>query len=121
MARGVRFIIFNRDEALAKELRARLLSLEGAKIIAEVDEPAMLAQTVRQCPVDVLLVNLDPDTEAILPIAGEIAQAEPRVAVFAASSSTDGQLILRAMRMGAPRVPPPNPSICTRCPKPSNA
>ena len=100
MGHGVRFIIYNSDEQFGKELRALLLSFAGVKIVAEVDEVALLPQTVKRCPVDVLLVNLDPTPEAILPVAGEIATAESQLAVFAASSSTDGQLILNAMRLG---------------------
>ena len=100
MGHGVRFIIYNTDEQFGKELRALLLSIAGVKIVAEVDEVALLAQTVKRCPVDALLVNLDPTPEVILPVAGEIASAEPKLAVFAASSSTDGQLILNAMRLG---------------------
>lgn len=100
MGHGVRFIISNSDEQFGKELRALLLSFAGVKIVAEVDEVALLPQTVKRCPVDVLLVNLDPTPEAILPVAGEIAAAEPQLAVFASSSSTDGQLILNAMRLG---------------------
>ncbi|MFQ5413598.1 MAG: CpaE family protein [Phycisphaerae bacterium] len=100
MAQDVRFIIFNSDEAYAGELRAMLRSLHRARIIAEVDEPAILPQAVQQCRADVLLVNLDPSPDAVLPIAGEIAKSNSSLAVFAVSGSTDGQLILKAMRLG---------------------
>jgi len=90
----------NGDESFAPELRAILLSMERVKLMAEVDEPALATQAVGQFPVDVLLVNLDPSPEGILPIVGDIISARRDLAVFAVSESTDGQLILKAMRMG---------------------
>ncbi len=100
MSQDLKFIILNGDEQLALELRAMLLHFEGVKIVAEVDEPALLAQAVSQFPVDVLLVNLDPHPETLLPIVGEVIAAHRELAVFAVSSATDGPLILKVMRMG---------------------
>ncbi len=100
MARDLKFVIFNRDERFTPELRALLLKHEGAKIIAEVDEPAMLGQAVAQFAPHVLMANLDPAPELILPMVGEIAAANRDVAVFAASESSEGSLILKAMRLG---------------------
>lgn len=100
MGRNVRFIILNREEAFAEELRALLAELKNVKVVAEVDEPALLSQAVQQFPVDVLLVNLDPSPDALLPIVGDITEANRELAVFAASSSTDGQLILKTYRLG---------------------
>jgi len=100
MGSGARVILFNTDETYGSELRATLLSFRGAKIIAEVDEPALLTQAVEQFPADVAIVNLDPNVEAVLQVAGQIAADKPDLAVFAISESTDGQLILAAMRLG---------------------
>jgi pilus assembly protein CpaE len=101
MGNNVRFIVLNRDERFSSELRALLLKSTDVKIVAEVDEPAMLAQAVAQFPADIVLVNLDPSPEAVLPVMGEAAGANPDVAIFATSDSTDGPLILNAIRMGA--------------------
>lgn len=100
MGQNVRFIIGNSDEHFGDSLRSMLLNLSGAKIVAEVDEPALLAQASEQFPADVLLVNLDPSPEAILPIVGDVAAAHRELAVFVTSESTDGQLVIKAMRMG---------------------
>jgi pilus assembly protein CpaE len=100
MAHDLKFILFNRDEECALELRAQLLKLDGVKIVAEVDEPALLGQAVGQFGPDILVANLDPGPELILPMVGEIAAAHPHVAVFAVSRSTEGSLILKAMRLG---------------------
>jgi pilus assembly protein CpaE len=100
MGQNARFIIVNGDEHFGDGLRAILLNLKGAKIVAEIEEPAMLAQATEQFPADVLLVNLDPSPEAILPIVGDVAASHRELAVFVTSESTDGQLVIKAMRMG---------------------
>ncbi len=100
MAQDVRFIIFNGEEQQATSLRALLLSFGGAKIVAEVDEAALLPQAVRQFPVDIVLINLDPVPDAVLPVIAEMHAASPNVTVFATSQSSEGPLILKVMRAG---------------------
>jgi pilus assembly protein CpaE len=100
MGHGVQFIVLNNDEQFRKELRAALLTFDGVKIVAEVEEPALLHQVVAQISAEILLVNLDPAPGAVLPTAGEIASAHPDLAVFAVSASADSQLILKALRTG---------------------
>lgn len=100
MGRGIRLVLFNADESAAPSLRAALLSFEGVKIVAEVDEPILLPQVVQQTTTDVLLVHLDPDPHTILNMAGEVARSNQNITVIAVSESTDGQLILSALRMG---------------------
>lgn len=100
MSSDVRFIVLNTDENFAAELRALLLQFSGVKIIAEVDEPALLGQAVKQFPADVVFVNLDPTPEAVLPLVGEVASTNQDMAFFATSGATDGPLILKVMRSG---------------------
>jgi pilus assembly protein CpaE len=100
MGHDVRFIVLNTDEAFGASLRTLLLNQEGTKLVAEVDEPALVGQAVKQFPVDVLLVNLDPSPDSLLPLIGEVASANHDLAIFAVSDSTDGQLILQTMRLG---------------------
>ncbi|MCH7814893.1 MAG: response regulator transcription factor [Planctomycetes bacterium] len=100
MGAGVRVIVFNTDETYGPELRSILLSYEGLKIIAEVDEAVLLPQAVKQFPADLAVVHLDPDAEGVLHMTGQAAAEMPDLPIFAISESTDGQLILAAMRMG---------------------
>jgi pilus assembly protein CpaE len=100
MAQGLRVILFNAQEEYSPELRAAVLRFAGTKIVAEVDDAALLAPTVQQIPAQVLFVNLDPEPAVLLPLAGEIASSNPGLAVFAVTESTDRQLILDAMRQG---------------------
>ena len=100
MSTGMRVIVFNADEAYGPELRASLLAFEGIRIIAEVDDAILLPQAAAQFPADLAIVHLDPNPELALQLAGQVASDKPELAVFTVSESTDGQLILAAMRSG---------------------
>lgn len=100
MGRDVKFILSSRDDASAAELRATLSNLPGVKLVAEVEEPALLGQAVAQFSADVVLADLDPQPDALLPLLGELVTANPSVSVFATSESTDGRLILKVIRIG---------------------
>lgn len=100
MARGVRVVLFNADEAAGIAFRSTLLNIDGVKIVAEIDEPALLLQTADRIPADIVLVHLDPEPDAVLAIAADVIRAHPQLSLIGVSDSTDGQLILSAMRVG---------------------
>ncbi len=100
MSSVVRVILFNADEEYHASLRSQLLQNEGVRIIAELDEPALIAHSVEQFSADALVVHLDPHPEVTLAMAGEVCASHPQLAVFAISESTDTNLILTAMRSG---------------------
>lgn len=98
--RALRVIVFNSDESFGPTLRNALSAFDGLRIVAEVDDPAMLVPIVEKFPAELLVVHLDPTPEALLPIAAEVASTNPQLALCAVSESTDGKLILSAMRQG---------------------
>ena len=100
MRKVVRTLIFNVEEECAIPLRQHLLSIESVKIVAEVDEPALVGQAVKRFPADLLIAHLDPDPAALLPVAAQVAKDHPELAVFAISARADGELILVALRAG---------------------
>lgn len=100
MGQTVKIITMTADEEYATELRGILMQFDSVKIIAEVEEPALLSHAVSRFPADILIVSLDPSPDALLPIVGDVATANPNLAVFAVSESTDGPLILKAIRLG---------------------
>jgi len=87
-------------EESALELRSQLLAIDGVKILAEMDDPALLGPAVSQFPVDILMVHLDPNPDAVLPLITDVAKSYPDLTIFACSKSTDGPLILKTMRLG---------------------
>ncbi len=101
MSKPVRVIVVNTDEEAAPELRALLLSVEGVKIVAEVDEPALLNQAVSQFPAELLLIHLDPTPAATMEaVAPLITEHKDRLASIAMTEDRDAQLVMRAMRAG---------------------
>ena len=100
MSRPVRVIVLNTDESFATPVRAHLLSIDSVKIVAEVEEPALLTTALEQFPAEVVFVHLDPDPEGLLQVAGLACRQRPELAVFALASAADGPLVLSAMRAG---------------------
>ena len=100
MRQSTRIIVYNSDEEYTATLRSDLLSIPGIQIVAEVDEHSLIEQAVRQFPAEIVLINVDPMPDVILPIAGQVAGAHPDLAVFVVSESTNGRHILMALRSG---------------------
>ncbi len=99
-APSIRVIIYTAHAESLALLRHDLLGIPGVKITAELDDTIMLVQATQRFPVDVVLVDLDPNPDEVIPVAGGLAMERPDLHIFAISESTDGQLILSAMRSG---------------------
>jgi pilus assembly protein CpaE len=94
-------IIVNTDEEATPELRALLLSVEGVKIVAELDEPVLVAQALQQFPAEILLLHLDPNPAAMMEaVAPLIAERKDQIAAIAMTENRDAELVVRAMRAG---------------------
>lgn len=100
MAQSARVILFTSDEAAAPELRRQITALPRVKIVAELDEPSLLAQAVAQFPADVLIVDIDKATDVVLECVSQLTQAVAELSVFALSGNSQGDIVLRAMRSG---------------------
>lgn len=100
MAQALRLVVFNADEEFGPILRGELLAFDGIKIVAEVDEPALLSEAVQRFPVDLLVVHLDPFPEQVIAVVRELLAQQPELPCFAVSESQDGAIILAAMRAG---------------------
>lgn len=101
VASTIRVIVVNTEEEVAADLRSALLGIDGVKIVAEVDEPAMLAHAVAHVPAEVLLVHLDPNPAGMMDVVAPLIEAsKDRVAVIGMTDDRDAELIMRAMRVG---------------------
>lgn len=101
MSQVVRVIVVNTDEDAEAELRGFLLSIEGVKIVAEIDEPVFLPQALDQFPADVVLVHLDPNPTAMMDVVAPLIEARKgQLAAVAMSENRDAELVIRAMRAG---------------------
>ncbi len=101
MSRVIRVIVVNTDEEATPELRNHLLSVEGVKIVAEIDEPLCLPQALEQFPAEVLLLHLDPNPNAMMDVVAPlIEQRKEQLAAIAMTEDRDAELVVRAMRAG---------------------
>ncbi|MEP0847721.1 MAG: response regulator [Phycisphaerae bacterium] len=101
MSRTLRVIVVNTDDGVATDLRSVLLSIDGVKIVAEIDEPAMLAHAITHFPAEVLLVHLDPNPAGVMDVVAPLIEAhKDRIAVIGMTEDRDAELIMRAMRAG---------------------
>ena len=101
MSQGIRVIVVNTDEDVAADLRTVLLSIEGVRIVAEVDEPALLAQALGQLPAEVLLIHLDPNPAGMMDVVAPLIEAHKgQIAAIAMTEDRDAELVMRAMRVG---------------------
>lgn len=101
LVKTVRVIIVNTDEAVAADLRAVLLSIDGVKIVAEIDEPALLAQALDSFPAEVLLIHLDPIPGAMMDVVAPVIETrKDQIAAIGMTEDRDAELVMRAMRAG---------------------
>ena len=100
MGPSVRVILLNMDLEYAPTLRGQLSEIDGVKVVAEIDDPAMLMQAVEQFRSDMVVLQLDPQPEMILSIAENAISSHPDLPMIAISESCDGNVVLKAMRAG---------------------
>ncbi len=92
MGPSVRVILLNMDLEYAPTLRGQLSDIDGVKVVAEIDDPAMLMQAVEQFRSDMVVLQLDPQPEMILSIAENAISLHADLPMIAISESCDGNL-----------------------------
>ena len=101
MSRVSRLALVDPDDTTREELKALLLGLEQVWLEAECSRYDFFSDVVAQTEPDVGIIALDGDPEKGLQLIQQVTQIVPDCQVIAVSSSTDGTLILNAMRSGA--------------------
>jgi pilus assembly protein CpaE len=97
----LRLAIVDPRNASREALKGILLSMEQVWLEAECSRYEFFADVIAQTHPDVGLVALDADSEKAIELVQRLNDASPECSVLVVSSSTDGNLILRAMRAGA--------------------
>lgn len=97
----VRLALVDPRDATRNSLKSLLLGIDTVWLEAECSRYEFFSDVVMQTQPDIALVSLDDDAAKGLALVGRITQELPTCNVLVISSSTEGSLILQAMRNGA--------------------
>ena len=100
MSHVLRLAIVDPNDSTRERLKTNLLGMDSVWLEAECSRYEFFNDVVTQTHPDIGLVALDGNPEKALALVQQIHDASPDCAILVTSSSTDGNLILRAMRAG---------------------
>ena len=97
----LRLAIVDPSDSSRNALKTMLLGMDMVWLEAECSRYEFFSDVVAQTKPDIGVVALDHAPEKALELVAKLNEASPECNVLVVSSSTDGSLILRAMRAGA--------------------
>ena len=97
----VRLSIVDPNDATRHSVKSLLLGVDRVWLEAECSRYEFFSDVIEQTNPDLAIVVLDSDPEAALALIAELTQSHPSCSVLCVSGSTEGSLILQAMRNGA--------------------
>jgi pilus assembly protein CpaE len=101
MSNVLRVAIVDPDDRRRDSLKQILLGIELVWLEAECARYEFFCDVVTQATPEIGIVGLDADPERALRLVEQVAQSVPQCDILVTSSSSDGNLILQAMRAGA--------------------
>lgn len=101
MSNVLRVALVDPDDGSRESLKKTLLGMEVIWLEAECSRYEFFPDVVAQSSPDVGIVSLDGDADKAVTLIERMRVDAPDCSLLAVSSSSDGQLILRAMRAGA--------------------
>ncbi|MGY8768697.1 MAG: response regulator [Pirellulales bacterium] len=97
----LRVAVVDPQDSTRESLKTLLLAMDVVWLEAECSRYEFFSDVVSQTNPDVGVVSLDADPEKGIELVVELAAKSPECSILVLSSSTDGNLILQAMRAGA--------------------
>lgn len=101
MSNVLRIAIVDPRDGTREQLKSMLLGMEIVWLEAECSRYEFFSDVVNETHPDASLINIDADPEKAFALIERLKSDAPDCAILVASSTTDGQQILRAMRFGA--------------------
>ncbi len=101
MSNVLRIAVVDPNEGTRENLKTVLLGLDMVWLEAECSHYEFFGDVVEQTKPDIALVAMDTDPDRASQLVSEVVAQAPDCNVLVTSSSTDGRLILQAMRAGA--------------------
>src|SRR4051812_4183924 len=100
MSNVLRLAIVDPKDTTRDALKSTLLGMDMVWLEAECSRYEFFADVVAQTHPDIGIVAIDHNPEKALQLVTQLHEASPQCSILVTSSSTDGNLILRAMRAG---------------------
>lgn len=100
MSNVLRLAIVDPNDSARDSLKSTLLGMDMVWLEAECSRYEFFADVVAQTHPDIGIVALDHNAEKALQLVNQLHEVSPDCSIIVISSSTDGSLILRAMRAG---------------------
>ncbi len=100
MSNVLRLAIVDPVDASREALKSTLLGMDTVWLEAECSRYEFFSDVVAQTHPDVGIVSLNHNPEKALQLVSQLHETSPECSIVVISSSTDGNLILRAMRSG---------------------
>ena len=101
MSNVLRLALVDPNKVTRDAVKSTVKDLSTVWLEAECSRYEFFVDAVKQTAPDVGVICLDDDPQKGLAIISELGEVAPNVSILVASSSTDGNLILQAMRAGA--------------------
>lgn len=101
MSNILRLAIVDPSDGSRETLKNMLLGMDFVWLEAECSRFEFFADVVAQTNPDIGIINLDQDREKALKLVASLHASYPKCNILLTSTSSDGQLILQAMRAGA--------------------
>src|SRR5215469_3257919 len=106
MSNVLRLAIVDPSDATRDAVKSTLLGMDTVWLEAECSRYEFFSDVVAQTHPDIGVVALDADPDKALKLVEQLAATSPQCSILVLSGSTDGTLILRAMRAGAKEFMP---------------
>jgi pilus assembly protein CpaE len=101
MTHVLRLAIVDPNDATRDTLKSMLLSMDRVWLEAECSRYEFFIDVIGQTAPDIGIVAIDSDRAKGLDLVAQLEKASPECSILLVSSSSDGNLILQAMRAGA--------------------
>ncbi|MFN6129384.1 MAG: CpaE family protein [Planctomycetota bacterium] len=101
MSNVLRVAIVDPNDQSRDSLKNILVGIDIVWLDAECSRYEFFAEVIEQSQPDVAMINLDGNIDRAMALLEKVRSAFPKCHLFAISKSTDGQLILKAIRAGA--------------------
>lgn len=101
MSNVLRLAIVDPSDDSRDNLKSMLLGMDMVWLEAECSRYEFFADVVGQTHPDIGVVSIDHDADKALDLIADLKERSPECSILVISGSTEGQVILKAMRSGA--------------------